>query len=140
MFFKLPILTSNNIVWVNLFPILFDETQHVVKTSTAGDVPVCYEIVNLFIKLQYFLVFFFIPTLKDLYLIVRTCDALLMIFLYFFITFLVSNFTKATALDFLDRMATSTEPSKLMKMSWGFFALPLVSQTPLSFKSNLRKV
>ena len=42
MFFKLSILTSNNVVWVNFFAILFDETQHVVKTSTTGYVPIDY--------------------------------------------------------------------------------------------------
>ena len=46
--------------------ILFDETQHVVKTSTTGYVPVFYEVINLFIELQnvmlmglYLIVFFF---------------------------------------------------------------------------------
>ena len=52
MFFKLPVLTSNNLTWVNLFSILFDEVQHVVKISTTGYVPVSYEVINLFIKLQ----------------------------------------------------------------------------------------
>ena len=42
MFFQLPILTSNNVVWVNFSAVLFDETQHVVKTSMAGYVPICY--------------------------------------------------------------------------------------------------
>ena len=40
MFFKLPILTSNNVVWVSLFTIFFDETQHVGKTPTTGYMPV----------------------------------------------------------------------------------------------------
>ena len=74
MFFQLPVLTSNSIVWVNFSAVLFDETQHIVKTSTAGYVPVCYEIVNLFIKPQNLLLmglpFFFIRKLKGLYLIV----------------------------------------------------------------------
>ena len=66
IFFKLSILTSNNALWVSLFAILFDETQHVVKTSTTGYVPVFYEVINLFIELEnvmlmglYLIVFFF---------------------------------------------------------------------------------
>ena len=42
MFFKLSILTSSNVVWVNFFVILFDETQHVVKTSTTGYLSIGY--------------------------------------------------------------------------------------------------
>ena len=52
MFFQLPVLTSNNVKWVNLFAVLFDKTQHVVKTSTADHVLVFYEVINLFIKPQ----------------------------------------------------------------------------------------
>ena len=55
MFFQLLVLTSNNVAWVNFFPVLFHETQHVFKTSAAGYVPVCYEVINLFIKPQNFL-------------------------------------------------------------------------------------
>ena len=58
MFFKLSVLTSNNVIWVNFFAILFDETQHVVKTSTTGYVSVCYEVINPFIKPQDFLLMF----------------------------------------------------------------------------------
>ena len=58
MFFKLSVLTSNNVICVNFFAILFDETQHVVKTSTTGYVPVCYEVINPFIKPQDFLLMF----------------------------------------------------------------------------------
>ena len=50
IFLKLPVLTSFYVVWVNSSDILFDETQHVVKKFTAGYVPVCYEVINLFIK------------------------------------------------------------------------------------------
>ena len=50
MFFQLSFLTSNNVIRVNLSAVLFDETQHVVKKSTAGYVSVCHEIVNFFIK------------------------------------------------------------------------------------------
>ena len=74
MFFQLPILTSNNVVWVNFFTVLFDETQHVVKRSMVGYMPVCYEVINLFTESQNFLLmglaFFFICELKGLYLIV----------------------------------------------------------------------
>ena len=55
MFFKWPVLTSNNVVWINFSAILFDEVQHVVKISTTGYVPVFYEVINLFIKPQNFI-------------------------------------------------------------------------------------
>ena len=73
MFFKLPILTSNNVIWVNFSAIFFDEIRHVVKTFTTGYVSVCYEIMNLFIEPQNFLLMFFICKLKGLYLIVMVC-------------------------------------------------------------------
>ena len=97
MFFKLPMLTLNNVVWVNFSTVLFDETQHVVKTSTVGYVLVCYEVINLFIEPQNFLLMFLICKLKGVYLIVAACDGFLMLFLYSFYTLLVSHFTKATA-------------------------------------------
>ena len=92
MFFKLSVLTSNNVIWVNFSAILFDETQHVVKTSTTVYVPVCYEIINLFIKPQNFLLMLFISKLKGFYLIATACDGLLMFFLYFFYVFLGGPF------------------------------------------------
>ena len=67
MFFQLPVLTSNNILWVPFPTIRFEETQYLVKTSTASHVPVCYEVINLFIKPQNFLLI--------------VCDGLLMLFL-----------------------------------------------------------
>ena len=55
---------------MNFFDVLFDETLHIVKTSMAGYVPVWYEIVNLFIKPQNFLLmglaFYFIRKIKGL--------------------------------------------------------------------------
>ena len=51
IFFKLSMLASNNVIWVGLFAILFNEAQHIVKISTTGYVPVFYEAINLFIKL-----------------------------------------------------------------------------------------
>ena len=83
MFLKLPILTSNNVIWLNFFAILFDERQHVVKASTAGYVPVCYEVINFFIEPQNLLLMGLICKLKGLYLIITVCDGLLMFFLYF---------------------------------------------------------
>ena len=66
IFFKLYILASNNAIWVGLFAIIFNEAQHVVKISTMGHVPVFYEVISLFIKLQnillmglYLIIFFF---------------------------------------------------------------------------------
>ena len=69
IFFKLSILTLNNVIWVGLFAILLDEAEHVVKASMTSYVPVFYEVINLFIKLQNFLFFFF--------------DGLLVLFLHF---------------------------------------------------------
>ena len=71
MFFQLPVLTSNNVVWVNFSAVLFGETQHVVKTSTSGFVPVCYEVIHLFIEPQNFLSVGLICELKGLYLIIN---------------------------------------------------------------------
>ena len=84
MFLQLPILTLNNVIWVKFSAILFEETQHVVKISTAGYVPVCYQVINLFIELQNFLLMLLIFKLKGLYLIVTACDGLLMFFLDLF--------------------------------------------------------
>ena len=77
MFFKIPVLTSNNVVWMPFSPILFDETQHVVKTSAMGYVLVFYEVFNLlffllhglsmvFSESQNLLLMFFICKLKGL--------------------------------------------------------------------------
>ena len=77
IFFKLPILTSNNVIWVGLFAILFNEAQHIVKISKTGYQPVFYEVINLLIESQNFLV-------MGLYLVVTIWDGLLMLFLYFF--------------------------------------------------------
>ena len=124
IFFKLFLLTSNNVIWVGLFAILFDEAQHVVKTSTTGYVPVFYEVINLFIKLQNFLLMLLISKLKGFYLIVTVANrcifffnGFLMFFLYFFYDFLASHFTKATTFGFSDRKAISTESFRLMKIS-----------------------
>ena len=78
--FKLSILTSNNVIWVGLFAVLFDEEQHVVKTSTTGYVLVCYEVINLFIKSQNFLLMGFIFKLKGLYLIVTVGNCCIFFF------------------------------------------------------------
>ena len=99
-FFKLSILTSNNVICVGLTTVLFDEAQHVVKTSLMGYVPVFYEVINLFIKPQYFLLMLLICKFKGLYLnvTVENCcifffDELLMFFLYF-VCKLLSNMRK----------------------------------------------
>ena len=93
IFFKLSILTSNNVIWVGLFSIFFNEAQHVIKISMTGYVPVFYEVINLFIKPQTFLLMFFICKLKDLYLIIFFFGGLLMFFLYFFYAFLGKPFS-----------------------------------------------
>ena len=76
IFFKLSILTSNNVMWVGLLAILFNEAQHVVKISTTGYVLVFYEVINVFIKPQNFL-------LMGLYLVVFFFNGLLMVFFRF---------------------------------------------------------
>ena len=78
IFFKLSILTLNNVIWVDLFAILFNEAQH-VKISMTRYMPAFYEVINLFIKLQNVLLMFFICKLKGFYLIVTVCDGLLML-------------------------------------------------------------
>ena len=80
MIFKMPILTSNNVVWMPFSSILFDETQHVVKTSATGYIPVSYKIINLCIKLQNFLLMPLTSKLKGFYLIDTVCDGLPMFF------------------------------------------------------------
>ena len=42
--FTLKPVPSNNVIFVNFLATLFNETQHVVKTSTTGYVPICYKI------------------------------------------------------------------------------------------------
>ena len=79
-FFQLPVLTSNSAVWVNFSAVLFDEAQHVVKTSTTGYVPVCYEVINLFIEPQNFLLMFLLCKPKGLYLVVTVDNY----FIFFF--------------------------------------------------------
>ena len=83
IFFKLSILTLNNVIWVDLFAILFNEAQH-VKISMTRYMPAFYEVINLFIKLQNVLLMFFICKLKGFYLIVMVCDGLLMLSLDLF--------------------------------------------------------
>ena len=83
IFFKLSILTSSNLIWVGLLAILFNQAQHVVKTSTTGYVPVFYEVINLFIKLQNFLLMPVICKFRGLHLIIFFFDGLLMFFLCF---------------------------------------------------------
>ena len=100
MFFKLLVLTSINVIWVNFSTIVFDETQHVVKTFTTDYVPVYYEVINLFIKLQNFLLMFFICRFKGFCLIVTACDGLLMFFMYFFYAFLGETFYQGNCLGF----------------------------------------
>ena len=83
IFFKLSILTLNNVIWVDLFAILFNEAQH-VKISMTRYIPAFYEVISLFIKLQNVLLMFFICKLKGFYLIVTVCDGLLMLSLDLF--------------------------------------------------------
>ena len=87
--------------------ILFDETQHVVKTSTTGYMPVFYEVTNLFIKLQNFLLMLLISKLKGFYLIVTVCDGLLMFFLYLFNPCIKSTWCDVLQDVLLKRLALS---------------------------------
>ena len=79
IFFKLSILTWNNVIWVSLFAIFFNEAQHVIETSTMGYVPVFYEVINLFIKPQNVLLMLFLCILERLYLIIFFFNGLLML-------------------------------------------------------------
>ena len=80
MFFKLVVLTLNNVIGMGLFAILFDKTQHVVKTSLTGYVPVFYEVIVLFIKPQNLLLMFFICKLKGPEIISNQCDCCVFFF------------------------------------------------------------
>ena len=92
MFFKLLVLISNNVIWVNFSASLFDKTQHVVKRSTKGHGLVCYEVINLLIESQSFLLMGLLCSLKSLYLIITACDGLFMFFHYCFYAFLGEPF------------------------------------------------
>ena len=104
MFFKLSVLTSNNVIWMKFSAILFDEKQHIVKTSAAGFMPVCYEIINLFTKFQNFLLMGFICKFKGLYLIVMTCDGLLMFLLDLSDSCIKTTFTMSFKMCFLSSL------------------------------------
>ena len=130
LFFKLSILSPNKVICVGLLTILFNETQHVVKTPTAGYLSVSYEVINLFIKPQNFL-------LMGLYLIVFLFDSLLMFFLCFSIPFLLSHFTKVTASGLLGLTTKSIKPSKSMKISWGIFVFLRERVRPPASRSDL---
>ena len=134
IFFKLSILTPNKVIFVGLLTIPFTETQHVVKTPTTGYVPVSYEVTNLFIKPQNFL-------LMGLYLIICFFDSLLVVFLCFSISFLLSHFTKGTASGLLlGRTTISIEQSKSMKISWGYFVFLREKVRTPAFRSELGRV
>ena len=52
IFFKMPILTSNNVIWMLFSAIFFYKAQHIVKIFTTGYVPVFYDVINLSIKFK----------------------------------------------------------------------------------------
>ena len=58
--------------------------QHVVRTSMTSYVPICYEVINLFIESQNFLLMLLISKLKDFYLIIFFFNGLLMLSLDLF--------------------------------------------------------
>ena len=130
LFFKLSIFSPNKVICAGLLTILFNETQYVVKTRTAGYFSVSYEVINLFIKPQNFL-------LMGLYLIVFLFDSLLMFFLCFYIPFLLSHFTKVTASGLLGLTTKSIKPSKSMKILWGFFFFLRERVRPPASRSDL---
>ena len=80
MFFQLIVLKLNNMIWVDFSAILFDETQHVVKTRRTT----CLFAVR---PSQ------FIFKLKGLYSIVTACDGLVTV-LFHFVCKLLSNIRK----------------------------------------------
>ena len=84
MFFKLLVLTSNNVIWVDILAIIFNEAQHLVKISTTWYVPVFYEVITLSIEPQNVLLMLFICKLKGLYLIIFFFNGLLMLSLDLF--------------------------------------------------------
>ena len=90
MFFQLPVLTSNNVVWVNFPAVLFDETQHAVKTFMVDHVPVCHEVINL--------LFFYLQGLSILFM--KSRNLLLMGLTFFFICKLKSLYTVCKIFNF----------------------------------------
>ena len=127
IFFKLSILVLNNVIWVDLFAILFDEAQHVVKISTTGYVPVFYEVINPFIKPQNF-------QLMGLYLTVTVCDGLLMFFLYF-VCKLLPNMRKQYI------AAVPSEVFSLWLLTWKYYLIhPLFINVIAIFSRILRSI
>ena len=102
MFFKLPILTSNNVVRMPFSAIFFDETQHVVRTSATGYVPVFFFMMSSISLLRFKILcwcFSFVCSRPCIWLSFSSmtcwCSSCI-----FSMPFLLSHFTKATALDF----------------------------------------
>ena len=75
MFFKLLVLTLNNVIWLNFFAIFFTKNNTLSKHPRRA---------TFFIEPQNFLLMFFIRKLKGLYLIVTVYDGLLMLSLDLF--------------------------------------------------------
>ena len=84
MFFQLPVLTSNNVVWVSLFAIFLMKHSTFSKHPPWATRLFSMRSLISFIEPQNFLLMFFIYKLKGLYLIVTACDDLLMLSLYLF--------------------------------------------------------
>ena len=122
---------------MNFFAILFNEAQHVTKTFTAGYVPVCYEVINLFIEPQNFLLMGLICKLKGLYLIVRAFDGLLMFFLYSFYTFFGEPFYKNNCLGFFRANSNFNCTIQINEDIMRIFSLPRLLVTPPPSISDL---
>ena len=134
MFFKLSLLTTNNVIWVNFPTIPFDETQDVVKISTTGYVPVCYEVISPFVKPQNFLLMFFICKLKGFYLIFTTCNGLLMVFLHFDCKLLLNMRKQHIA-------AVSSEVFCLWLLTWKYYLIhPLFMDVIVVFSRVLGSI
>ena len=151
MFLKLLILAPNNVIWANFSTILFDKIQNVVKTHTAGYLSVCFEIINLFIEPQNFLLIFFLCKLKGFYVIVTACDALLMLsFTLFnscikptwydtFQDVLLKCCTLVFSRVYSDIKSTSQRDENIMTLSVfprGVHTMDPPAQTPLSLKED----
>ena len=136
MFFQLPLLTLNNVVWWT--SRLFFLIKHNTLSKHPRLATCLFAMKSLISSLSLKIFCWWAWRSSSIdhhggqvlhffsFLMACWCSSCI-----FSIPFLVSHFTEATALDFLDRTTISMEASKLMKISWGFFALPRVLVWPI---------
>ena len=131
VFFKLPILTSNSVIWVDFSAILFDKAQHIVKSPRRAT---CLFVMRSSWSIKMFCWCFSFLNSRACIWLSRSVMGSWCSSCIFSMPFLVSHSTKAW---FLDRTAISIEPSRLMKISWESFVLPREGVNLPPFRSDL---